>query len=466
VATWLVVAMDRRDGAPSGKAGSLCTLCLRAFISLLTSFCNLWVRIRSFKRGDEVGSFSTFRVEKKKGSEKAKGEGREGMSKTTVQVRLYPTPEQGHLLMAHCLDYISTVNVLASGLDADLIPQDDTFSTKDFTTALPSAVKNQALRDARCVFKRSLKLDCLPVLKKPVCQWNNQNWRVENGWLTLPVCKDGKIQQERIRCADVPLEGKPGILRIKKKRGKWIADVALTQPDAPHSGGQAVMGVDLGIKVPAVVYVSGKGTRFFGNGRYQRYMRRRFYARRKLLQKAKKGRAVKKSRGKERRWMKGINHKLSRQIVNHAHQQGVGTIKIEALRGIRKGTTRTSRGAKARKNNRMQNTWSFYQLTLFLTYKAEHLGIKVEQVDPAYTSRECPACGARNKAQDRTYVCTDCGWNGHRDMVGAIAISRRAGAPDKRARATGAKARPVDGRPDSAPNCDTVISKAKAIERE
>ena len=124
--------------------------------------------------------------------------------------------------------------------------------------------------------------------------------------------------------------------------------------------------------------------------------------------------------------MKNINHQLSRQIVNHAREQGVGTIKVEALQGIRKGTTRTSRGAKARKNNRAQHSWSFYQLTTFLTYKAERLGITVEQVDPAYTS------------QDRTYVCADCGWMGHRDTVGAINISRRAGLPDKRASATGA----------------------------
>ncbi len=73
-----------------------------------------------------------------------------------------------------------------------------------------------------------------------------------------------------------------------------------------------------------------------------------------------------------------------------------------------------------------------YQLTQFITYKAQRIGITVQQVDPAYTSQECPACTARNKAQDRTYVCVDCGWMGHRDNVGAINISRRAGLADKR----------------------------------
>jgi putative transposase len=366
--------------------------------------------------------------------------------------------------MAHCQEYISTVNVLASAFDADLLPAK--VSTKDFRAVLPSAVKNQALRDAQSVFKRSLHLDCLPVLKKPICQWNNQNWRIEDGMLMLPVCRDGKTQQVRIRCVDVAMEGKAGILRLKKKRGKWIADISLTIKDAPRADGQAVMGVDLGIKVPAVAHIRDKGTRFFGNGRYQRFMRRRFYSRRKQLQKAKKTRAVKKSKSKEARWMRNINHQLSRQIVNHANAQGVGTIKIESLAGIRKATTSKSRGAKARKNNRMKNSWSFYQLSLFITYKAEQLGMQVEQVDPAYTSQECPACSARNKAHDRTYVCAECGWMGHRDGVGAINISRRTGLPDKRVGATGAEARPVDGPPETAPNCEAMISKAKAIARE
>jgi putative transposase len=311
-------------------------------------------------------------------------------------------------------------------------------STKDFRAALPSAVKNQALRDAHSIHKRSFEPGCTPILKKPICQWNNQNWRIEDSMLVIPVYLDGKTQQVRIPCAPVALNGKTGLLRLKKKRGKWIADIALTLEDAPTADGQAVMGIDLGIKVPAVAHIGGAGTRFFGNGRYQRMMRRRFYSRRKKLQTAKKTRAIKQSKGRESRWMKNINHQLSRQIVNHAHEQGVGTIKVEALAGIRKGTTRTSRGAKARKNNRMTTSWSFYQLTAFITYKAERLGIKVEQVDPAYTSQECPACSARNKAQDRTYVCAECGWMGHRDKVGAINISRRAGLSGERRGATGA----------------------------
>jgi putative transposase len=132
----------------------------------------------------------------------------------------------------------------------------------------------------------------------------------------------------------------------------------------------------------------------------------------------------------------------------------VGTIRLEQLAGIRQWTVRRttlpSGGAKrtlACKNNRMIATWLFYhpallslrhQLATFIAYKAARVGIAVEWVDPAYTSRTCPACSARNTAADRRYVCTDCGWMGHRDAAGAINISRRRPGAGQRGDSAGA----------------------------
>jgi putative transposase len=374
---------------------------------------------------------------------------------TTVPIRLLPTLAQAALLRAHAQEYIGTINVLVAAIDSGVLPDEGKeTTTADFTAALPSAVKNQALRDARSVWKRALALGRVPVLRRPVCQWNNQNWRLEGATLVVPVHQNGQVNRITIRCAgtppptDLPPGGRtPGLLRITRKRNKWIAYVAYTPPDpVPAASGEAVMGVDLGIKVPAVIHVVGRGTRYLGNGRAQRARRRQFYARRKALQQTKKVRAVRKSRGKESCWMRDTNHKLSRRIVTHAQQQGVGTIRLEQLAGIRQRTTRPSGGAKnggktataARKNNRMIATWTFHQLATFIAYKAARAGIAVEWVDPAYTSRTCPACGARNLAADRRYVCVDCGWMGHRDAVGAINISRRRAGAGRRGNSAGA----------------------------
>ena len=45
--------------------------------------------------------------------------------------------------------------------------------------------------------------------------------------------------------------------------GKWVADVAYTQPEPEPTSSQGIMGVDLGVKVPAMVHIIGKGSRFF-----------------------------------------------------------------------------------------------------------------------------------------------------------------------------------------------------------
>ena len=106
---------------------------------------------------------------------------------------------------------------------------------------------------------------------------------------------------------------------------------------------------------------------------------------------------------------------MSRQIVDTAIQEVVSIIKLERLENIRK-TARTSR-----KNAENLHSWTFYQLGLFISYKAKLVGIKVVEVDPAYTSQSCPACGEKNKAKDRRYECS-CGFHAHRDRVGAINI--------------------------------------------
>jgi len=47
--------------------------------------------------------------------------------------------------------------------------------------------------------------------------------------------------------------------------------------------------------------------------------------------------------------------------------------------------------------------------------------IKIEYVNPKYTSQKCPVCGELNKANDRNYKC-GCGYKIHRDRLGAINI--------------------------------------------
>lgn len=81
------------------------------------------------------------------------------------------------------------------------------------------------------------------------------------------------------------------------------------------------MGVDLGLKVPAVAVTDDEKTRFFGNGRQNKYVRRMFKSKRKKLGGSKKLNAIRNFDDKEQRYMKDQDHKISRAIINFAKRK-------------------------------------------------------------------------------------------------------------------------------------------------
>jgi len=349
----------------------------------------------------------------------------------TVQMKLIPDHEQIFLIENILNNYIATVNDIVS--DFVSMNQIDKRTSANISTSMPSALKNQAIQDARSVFKKytkdlkstirfneknptkKQKTVKVPVLKRPVAIWNNQNYSIGEDSISFPVWKDGKSKKLTFRVITTEyqkalLQNKLGTLRISKKQGKYIAQIAVDAP-IENNHGTSVMGIDLGLKIPAVAVTDTQKVKFFGNGRENRYKKRMARLKRKSLGKAKKLKALRKLDDKEQRWMKDKDHKVSREIVNFAKENNVKVIQMEELSGIQ--TARTSR-----KNAKNLHTWSFYRLTQFIEYKANLAGIEVVYVNPMYTSQTCPACGKKNHANDRKYKCP-CGFKTHRDILGA-----------------------------------------------
>jgi putative transposase len=334
----------------------------------------------------------------------------------TVKFKIIPTKEQEQYLEETLNEYISTVNKIVQSM---INNKHVILTSKDIEAKLPSAVKNQAIQDAKSVYRKYNKTKKLSILKKPVCIWNNQNYKI-NEYLSIPILVNGKSQRIKVKTLLTgyqieQLKNKLGALRITKKSGKWIAQIAV-EVTKKQNNNENIMGVDLGLKVPAVAVTKNGKTKFFGNGRQNKYIRRKYKALRQKLGKSKKLKKIKQISDKEQRWMKDQDHKISRQIINFAVQNNVSVIRMENLTNIR-NTARTSR-----KNEKNLHTWSFYRLAKFIEYKANLEGIKVEYVNPQYTSQRCPCCGKLNKARDRKYVCKVCGFSTHRDRLGAINI--------------------------------------------
>ena len=356
-------------------------------------------------------------------------------------IKLYMTREQKSLIVMAMNEYINTVNSLVSvATNGTSISK---YTTADVNANLPSALTNQCIRDAKSIvnkynkncrkisaknkklFKQksniTIKEPTVPVLKRPCCYVNNQNFKINDNHIEFPVLINGKSKRISIRASmtdnqkQIFANAKLGTMRIVYKGNKIVVQIVYEVAEPEYTDDGNVMGVDLGIKCPAVSYTSDGSVKFYGNGRKNKYMRRHYKYLRKKLGKAKKPDAIKRINNKEQRIIKDIDHKISHDIVETAVVHNVKVIKLERLANIR-STTR-----KSRKNNHSLHTWSFYRLAQFIEYKAKLAGISVEYVDSAYTSQRCPICGSVHHADDRNYTC-ECGFHIHRDLLGAMNI--------------------------------------------
>lgn len=116
-------------------------------------------------------------------------------------------------------------------------------------------------------------------------------------------------------------------------------------------------------------------------------------------------RRLKARRRKEARFVRDINHQISKHVVETAKRTGTG-IALEDLTGIRQRV-------RHRKPQRSAlNNWSFRQLGDFIAYKAEQAGVPLMWVNPAYTSQTCSECGHQergNRTSQDTFACRRCG---------------------------------------------------------
>ncbi len=216
---------------------------------------------------------------------------------------------------------------------------------------------------------------------------------------------------------------------IRHKNGTFAMRIACQVPPVPESPPQAWLGVDLGIVNLAT---DGDGHRH--TGVKVECVRTEYAKTRKRLQKAAAEKTtqgkrpknickkLKKTSGKESRFMKDVNHQISKELVTGAQGTGRG-IALEDLTGIR-DRNRLGKQTRARVNR-----WAFAQLRAFITYKALLAGVALELVDPRGTSRECRQCGytdKRNRKTQAEFHCLACGHTAHADKNAAGVIGKRA----------------------------------------
>ena len=177
---------------------------------------------------------------------------------------------------------------------------------------------------------------------------------------------------------------------------------------------KVVVGVDLGINVPAYVATNCTEERkAIGCREYFLDTRLAFHRRFRSLQKLKGttgGRGRKKKleplerlREKEHNWVHTQNHLFSREVIKFALQVKAATIQMEDLSGFGKD----EEGNVEDEKKFLQSNWSYFELQNMIKYKAAKVGIKVNFVNPVYTSQTCSCCGVRapDNRESVHFVC-------------------------------------------------------------
>ncbi len=230
------------------------------------------------------------------------------------------------------------------------------------------------------------------------------------------VCRmvPGHPQHEML----VDPDWKIGGAELVWREGTYYLHLTQSKEAPPVQEAQEALGIDLGI---SNVATDSTGEQFTGSA--VRKKRSRFVARRAALQRRgtrSAKRRLQQMRRREQRWMKDVNHCIAKTLVRKAAVSRKA-LALEDLTGIREEIT-------VRRENRYErHAWAFYQLRMFLTYKAAWAAIEVRLVDPAYTSQTCSRCeycSPANRRSQASFRCQQCGFCCHADYNAAMNIAR------------------------------------------
>lgn len=218
---------------------------------------------------------------------------------------------------------------------------------------------------------------------------------------------------------------------VRRKNGTWFLQVSVEMPELSPATAENFLGVDLGI-----VNLASDSDGERHSGAKTDSCRERNSTLRGTLQRKKERmrqngerpknvcRKLKNLSGRETRFKKNENHRISKELVLKAKGTGRG-IALEDLSGIRDRV-----GKRFRKAQRARfGSWAFGQLRSFIVYKAIMNGVEVQVVDSHNTSRECSEChhiDKKNRKTQAIFYCQKCGHKENADTNASKIISFRA----------------------------------------
>lgn len=154
------------------------------------------------------------------------------------------------------------------------------------------------------------------------------------------------------------------------------------------------------------------------------FRRRRMLARKKANDRRVARRLLGQEGRRERNRVRQRLHRVSKGLVGQAAAARAAIV-LEDL-------TLHGAGGKSRKMNRRLSSWPRREIHRQIEYKAALEGVPVMKVNPQWTSKTCPVCGARLRDRvGQDFVCVMCDWEMDRQINAGMNILTTALASDE-----------------------------------
>lgn len=209
----------------------------------------------------------------------------------------------------------------------------------------------------------------------------------------------------------------------KTRQGEYYINICVDLPTNPTGETPKVIGIDLGRRDIAT---TSNGNSWSGKqiqATRDRYTKVRANVQSKRTRSSRK--LLRRLSGREQRFQKWLNHNISKKLVQDARQTN-SALAFEDLTNIRESLNQKPRSKTER---RRTNNWAFYQLRMFVGYKANIAGVRVVFVPPAYTSQTCSRCHHVHPIKGKSYrsgklfKCGHCGFEHDADINAALNIA-------------------------------------------
>lgn len=128
--------------------------------------------------------------------------------------------------------------------------------------------------------------------------------------------------------------------------------------------------------------------------------------------------AMQKLKYKTERKINDSIHKITKHYVDYCIMNDISKVYYGDL----DSATRSTKGRINKHVGQKLQQFEHGELIKSLEVKLSRYGVELIKVKEYYTSQKCPNCKELNKTNSRNYVCKNCNYTQHRDVVGSINI--------------------------------------------